>query len=144
MRARFAFIETDRLVAPLVRTEVRAFNDFLLDGNPPEMNATMITMVLTVFLAGCAVGGPTLGLLTYGACQTACNAAAVTCYAASGVVFGMVTATSAATGPVGWWAWLTGAPASGLASAAHCSAAQGACMAACAAAAAVSAVAPTA
>ena len=58
------------------------------------------------------------GLAYYGTCQTACNAGYVTCLAVAGVVAGT-------TGPVGWYAWLTSAPAA-------CSAAQGACMAACA------------
>ena len=58
------------------------------------------------------------GLAYYGTCQTACNAGYMTCLAAAGVVAGT-------TGPVGWYAWLTSAPAA-------CSAAQGACMAACA------------
>ena len=51
------------------------------------------------------------------ACYTACNTGWVTCLASYGIVAGVV-------GPVGWWAWLFGAPA-------VCSAAQGACMAAC-------------
>ena len=65
-------------------------------------------------------GGP----LTTAACYTACNAAYVTCMTAAGLTAGVSVAT---TGPVGWWAWMTGAPAA----AAACSAAQGACMAAC-------------
>ncbi|CAF1260355.1 unnamed protein product, partial [Rotaria magnacalcarata] len=49
------------------------------------------------------------GPLAYGACQTACNYGAVTCYSLAGLTFGVSTLAAAAT----------------------CSAAQGACMAAC-------------
>eukprot|EP00746_Dinoflagellata_sp_MGD_P125920 gnl/MRDRNA2_/MRDRNA2_60813_c0_seq2.p1 gnl/MRDRNA2_/MRDRNA2_60813_c0~~gnl/MRDRNA2_/MRDRNA2_60813_c0_seq2.p1 ORF type:complete len:390 (-),score=84.04 gnl/MRDRNA2_/MRDRNA2_60813_c0_seq2:75-1157(-) len=55
-------------------------------------------------------------LLSYGACQTACNAGVVTCYAAAGLTFGTVTAG-------------LGAPAAALA----CNSVQATCMAACAA-----------
>ena len=68
------------------------------------------------------------GMAAYGTCQTACNAGWVTCLALNGVVAG-------AGGPVGWFAWLTSAPAA-------CSAVQGVCMAACAASAAALCVAP--
>lgn len=54
-------------------------------------------------------------LLSYGACQTACNAGVVTCYAAAGLTFGTVTAG-------------IGAPAAALA----CNSIQATCMAACA------------
>ena len=74
-------------------------------------------------LLTCAVG-----VTYYGTCQTACNAGYVTCLAAAGVVAG-------ATGPVGWYAWLTSAPVA-------CPAAQGGCMAACAVAAAGMCAAP--
>ena len=57
------------------------------------------------------------GPVLVGACYTACNAGYVACMSASGLVAGT-------TGPVGWWAWLTGA-------AAACSFTQGACMSAC-------------
>lgn len=103
----------------------------------------LTALVISFMLFGNATGGPTLGFMTMGACQTACNAAVVSCYGAAGVVFGTVTVSAAATGPVGWWAWLTGASSAGLAAAAKCSAAQGACMAACAAAAAATTVLPT-
>ncbi|CAF1621987.1 unnamed protein product, partial [Didymodactylos carnosus] len=71
------------------------------------------------------------GPLAYAACQTACNYGAVTCYSLAGLTFGVTTAAAAATGPVGWWAWLTSTPTSTIAAAAACSAAQGTCMAAC-------------
>lgn len=32
------------------------------------------------------------GVVSYGLCQTACNASAVTCYAGAGYIFGTVTA----------------------------------------------------
>lgn len=108
-----------------------------------KMLMLMNAVMMVGLFVGCAVAGPTLGFLTYGACQTACNAAAVTCYAGASLVMGTVTLTSAAAGPVGWLAWLTGASATGLAAAAKCSAAQGVCMAACAAAAAATTAAPT-
>jgi hypothetical protein len=74
----------------------------------------MISLLVT-FIAFISVvnGGP----VVVGLCYTACNAAVVSCYASSGLVFGAI-------GPVGWMAWLTSA-------AATCSLAQGACMAAC-------------
>eukprot|EP01084_Bolivina_argentea_P211479 359744_1 len=68
------------------------------------------------------------GVAFYGSCQTACNAAWCACMTASGL-------TAGATGPVGWYAWLTSA-------AAACSALQGTCMAACAASAAAMCAAP--
>jgi len=63
------------------------------------------------------------------ACYTACNAGYVVCMAGSGLVAGT-------TGPVGWWAWITGA-------AAGCSAVQATCMTACTAVGLAAAVAPT-
>lgn len=86
----------------------------------------MMLLLLAAFVALVA-GGP----LSYAACQTACNSGAVYCYGAAGLTFGVATAAGASTGPVGWWAWLTNAPASAIAAAAACSAAQGTCMAAC-------------
>jgi hypothetical protein len=71
------------------------------------------------------------GPIAWGACQTACNAGAVVCYAQVGLVFGTVATGAAATGPVGWVAFLTGAGGTATAAAAACSAAQGVCMAAC-------------
>ena len=76
-----------------------------------QLKAALALLFLVAL--GVAVAGP----IAWGACQTACNAGWVTCMSASGLVAGT-------TGPVGWWAWLTGAAAS-------CSAIQGACMAAC-------------
>ncbi|KAL5519692.1 hypothetical protein ACEPAG_1352 [Sanghuangporus baumii] len=58
------------------------------------------------------LGGP----LAYCACQTACNAGVVTCYAAAGLTFGTVVAAPAA-------------PAAAIA----CNSVLGVCMAACAA-----------
>merc|ERR1712131_376007 len=79
---------------------------------------TVLFMVFLIFMAnGPVEAGPIMAGSAVSACYTACNAAYVTCMGASGLVAG-------ATGPVGWWAWLTGA-------AATCSATQGACMAAC-------------
>ena len=54
------------------------------------------------------------GFLSYAACQTACNAAAVACYSAAGLTFGTVTGG-------------VGAPAAAVA----CGNAQGICMASC-------------
>ncbi len=61
------------------------------------------------------------GVITVGACYSACNAGVVLCYSAAGLTFGV-------SGPVGWWTLITGG---GGAAAAACSAAQGVCMAAC-------------
>mmetsp|Transcript_73397 Transcript_73397/g.192453 ORF Transcript_73397/g.192453 Transcript_73397/m.192453 type:complete len:130 (-) Transcript_73397:253-642(-) len=55
-------------------------------------------------------------LVSYGVCQTACNAGVVACYAAAGLVFGTITGGA-------------GMPVAAV----GCNAAQGACMAACAA-----------
>lgn len=77
---------------------------------------TMIALV-SLFLISLFLSVADAGLLTTGACYSACNAGWVSCLAAAGVVAGT-------TGPVGWYAWLTGAPAA-------CSAAQGACMVLC-------------
>ena len=84
-------------------------------------------LILFLLLPTVAYSGP----LAYGLCQTACNYGAVTCYSLAGLTFGVTTAVATATGPVGWWAWLTTTPTSTLAAAAACSAAQGTCMAAC-------------
>ncbi len=80
--------------------------------------ATAICMVMLCFL----VASPNLasaGPVAVGLCYSACNAAYVSCMAASGLTAGVA-------GPVGWWAWFTGAGAA-------CSATQGVCMAACSA-----------
>ena len=89
------------------------------------MKSVFIILLLSTTLAS---AGP----LAYAACQTACNYGAVTCYSLAGLTFGAATVGAAATGPVGWWAWLTSTPTSTIAAAAACSAAQGTCMAACA------------
>ena len=76
------------------------------------------TIQLLVLLAlACAPARVDAGPLTVGACYTACNTGWVTCLGGYGIVAGT-------TGPVGWWAWMTSAPA-------MCSAVQGTCMAAC-------------
>ena len=62
-------------------------------------------------------------------CYTACNTGYGVCLAGSGLVAGT-------TGPVGWYAWFTGA-------AAGCSLVQGACMTACTAGGLATVVAPT-
>ena len=54
--------------------------------------------------------------MSYGACQSACNAGVMVCYSSAGLVFGAATGGAAV-------------PAAALA----CNAAQGSCMAACAA-----------
>ncbi|UJR16804.1 hypothetical protein I4U23_003703 [Adineta vaga] len=91
------------------------------------MKRTTVFFIFVLLFPNLVFSGP----LAYAACQTACNYGAVTCYAAAGLTFGASTAAAAATGPVGWWAWLTSTPTSTVAAAAACSAAQGACMAAC-------------
>lgn len=92
------------------------------------MKGSKLTLVLMCLMNAFFIcqAGP----VAWGACQTACNSAAVYCYAQAGLVFGAFTLGSAATGPVGWLAWLTGG-SSVSAAAAACSAAQGVCMAAC-------------
>jgi hypothetical protein len=75
-------------------------------------------VTLLVVMSEVADAGP----LLVGACYTACNAGAVSCYAAAGLTFGV------GLGPAGWWSIFTGGP---QAAAAACSAAQGVCMAAC-------------
>lgn len=84
-------------------------------------------VVCLVALLACVHAGPA----AWAACQTACNYGAATCYASASLVFGTVTLAGAASGPVGWWAWLWSVPSSATAAAAACSAAQGVCMAAC-------------
>lgn len=84
-------------------------------------------MLLLMSMISFSFAGP----LAYAACQSACNYGAVCCYSSVGLKFGAVTLAGAATGPGGWIAWLASAPASTIALAATCSAAQGTCMAAC-------------
>jgi len=74
---------------------------------------TLLVLALLLLSCNSVVAGP----LAVGACYSACNAGYVACMAGSGLVAGT-------TGPVGWYAWLTGAAAS-------CSIVQGTCMAAC-------------
>lgn len=55
------------------------------------------SLALTVMLATTLALAPGadagfLGLLSYGMCQTGCNAVAVACYTAAGATFGTVTA----------------------------------------------------
>lgn len=69
------------------------------------------------------------GPLAYAACQTTCNLAAVSFYAAAGLTFGTVTLGAAAAGPVGWMGWAASFFSAGTSAAATCSAAQGVCMA---------------
>lgn len=71
------------------------------------------TILLVIISLAVSDAGP----VSVGLCYSACNAGYVSCMAASGLV-------SSGAGPVGWWAWLTGA-------AAACSATQGICMSAC-------------
>ena len=76
--------------------------------NSFEIMARSILLLVLVpaVLLNCAVGGP----VAVGLCYTACNAAAMTCYASFGLVFGTV---------------------SGGSSVGMCGASQGACMASC-------------
>ncbi|CAH1962688.1 unnamed protein product [Acanthoscelides obtectus] len=78
----------------------------------------LLVLALSLLVAQCAAG-PVGFILTYGACQTACNAAYVTCCTAAG--------TTAGTFTLG-----LGIPAA----LAGCSVIQGVCMAGCATAAA--------
>eukprot|EP01068_Selenidium_serpulae_P015831 Selendium_serpulae@DN6247_c0_g2_i1.p1 len=83
--------------------------------------AAFFAVLVVAFQTRPVEGGPLTcagGIAFYASCQTACNVGYCTCMTASGLTAGM-------TGPVGWWAWLTGAPAA-------CSVVQGACMATCA------------
>lgn len=78
------------------------------------MNKFVLSLILLLsLLVSIAKCGP----VAVGVCYSACNAGYVACMTASGLTAGV-------TGPVGWWAWLTGA-------AAGCSLTQGACMTAC-------------
>ena len=78
-----------------------------------KMNALVKIFIMLALLTSTAHSGP----LTYGICQTGCNAVWVTCVAAAGGVAGVSTGGA-------------GVPAAILA----CNAAQGVCMAACVAA----------
>lgn len=81
------------------------------------MNALVALLFAVLFTA--LLMPTNAGPLTVGACYTACNAGAVSCYGLCGVTFG--------TQPVGWLNALWGAPACVSA----CGTVQGACMAAC-------------
>eukprot|EP00954_Amorphochlora_amoebiformis_P019352 1332038-Amorphochlora_amoeboformis.AAC.2 len=74
----------------------------------------LLAILSFFFVVGVSHGGP----VAVGLCYTACNAAYCSCMASSGLVAGT-------TGPVGWYAWITGA-------AGACSAAQSVCMVSCA------------
>ncbi|KAI9059205.1 cysteine-rich protein [Trametes sanguinea] len=50
------------------------------------------TVVLPLVLAFSTLPSAKAGLISYGLCQTGCNALAVACYAAAGYTFGTVTA----------------------------------------------------
>jgi hypothetical protein len=63
-------------------------------------------LIVLIILVAPVVAGP----IAFAACQSACNYGAVCCYAKVGIVFGTVTLAGAATGPVGWFAWLTTNP----------------------------------
>eukprot|EP00569_Conticribra_weissflogii_P007441 CAMPEP_0171340656 /NCGR_PEP_ID=MMETSP0878-20121228/8717_1 /TAXON_ID=67004 /ORGANISM="Thalassiosira weissflogii, Strain CCMP1336" /LENGTH=106 /DNA_ID=CAMNT_0011842769 /DNA_START=219 /DNA_END=539 /DNA_ORIENTATION=- len=96
-----------------------------------NLSRVALIWVISLNQANLVFGGPiscAAGIAYYGTCQTACNTGYVSCMAAAGLVAGT-------TGPVGWYAWLTSAPAG-------CSAVQGVCMATCAATAAGMCAAP--
>lgn len=78
----------------------------------------MFTLLMILM---CVLQQVSAGLVTVGACYSACNAAVVMCYAGAGLTFGV-------SGPPGWWTMITGG---GGAAAALCSASQGVCMSAC-------------
>lgn len=84
--------------------------------SPQCINMFWLPAALLLGGLGLCFFAPWLGIpmLTKGACQTACNMAAVSCYGAAGFVFGTVTAGA-------------GTPAAIL----TCNSALGTCMAAC-------------
>ena len=77
------------------------------------MNSIKICWIIFSILTLFVEGGP----LSYGICQTGCNALVVACYASAGLTFGTITAGM-------------GTPAAAIA----CNAALGTCMAGCIAA----------
>merc|ERR1712110_1067178 len=97
------------------RVSSRTYRGFESEGKHLAMAINKIALMMTMLLCLSMVHS---GPVAYAACQTACNTGYATCMAASGL-------SASGTGPVGWYAWLTGA-------AGACSAVQGACMAACA------------
>lgn len=90
---------------------------FLLRRRQDTENLKMKKALVVVGLAGMLAGTADAGPLSYGICQSGCNALVVACYAAAGFVFGTVT--------VG-----VGTPVALMA----CNAKLGVCMAACVAA----------
>jgi hypothetical protein len=92
------------------------------------LNIFISTIALLFCLQG-TIAGPIAAGSAVSLCYTACNAGWVSCMGASGLVAGT-------TGPVGWYAWATGA-------ASACSATQGVCIAACTTVGLGVAVAPT-
>jgi hypothetical protein len=80
-------------------------------------SVTSMSVYVVAFLLSLLIATSNAGPVGVGLCYSACNAGYVSCLAASGIVAGT-------TGPVGWWAWLTGAGAA-------CNATQGICMSAC-------------
>ena len=109
-------------------TKIHLFFYLRSDANYQSAHETMKFLFIFLLIVPNLVSA---GSLAYAACQTACNYGAVTCYSLAGLTFGAASAAAVATGPVGWWAWLTSTPTSTIAAAAACSAAQGTCMAAC-------------
>lgn len=79
------------------------------------MNAK-ITLIFLVATILALIPLSSAGLVSYGMCQTACNAAWVTCYASAGLIAGATTAGAAL-------------PAAAI----TCNTIQGVCMASCAA-----------
>lgn len=60
-----------------------------------KQQVTLFTMLLLLLLPLMAESGP----LSYGICQSGCNALVVSCYAAAGFTFGTVTAGAAGFAP---------------------------------------------
>jgi len=89
-------------------------------------NKIIIVLIALLAFQPVAESGLLTAIGAYGLCQTACNAFAVTCYAAAGFTFGAVTAG-------------VGVPAALVA----CNTGLGLCMAKCVAVAAGAAVVPT-
>lgn len=83
--------------------------------SPKTTAAALLLLVCIANLTAPSQAGIFSAFASYGACQTGCNTAWVSCYAAAGLVAGTVTAGAAIP-----------------AAAAACNTAQGVCMAACA------------
>ena len=88
-------------------------------------NTMKYILIVLLLLPNYVFSGP----LAYAGCQTTCNLAAVACYSAAGLTFGTITLGAAATGPLGWGAWIASFFTTTSSAAAACSAAQGVCMA---------------